>query len=154
MIRWGQLAFAVAGLALVSSPGWGDGAQPDNEDSRFSFYRAAGGFLRLDGITGEVSICTRRPAGWLCQALPEEQAAFEAEIARLERDNGLLKKELLAHDLPLPAEMGPNPAPDRKPRLQGPGEQEVHRVVSVIGEVWHRLVEMIEGVQRDLLKKS
>ena len=67
MIRSGQLALAVAGFALVASaglsrPALADGAQPENEDSRFSFYRAGDGFLRLDGSTGEVSRCSRR--GW------------------------------------------------------------------------------------------
>jgi hypothetical protein len=164
MVRGRQLAFAAAGFVLVGSlgllspgfvrPALADGAPVDNEDSRFSFYRAEDGFLRLDGTTGEVSICTRRPVGWLCQALPEDRAAFEAEIGRLERDKAALEHELLAHDLPLPAQMRPNPAADRQPRSQRPGEQEVHHVVSVIGEVWRRLVELIEGMQRDMLKKS
>jgi hypothetical protein len=154
MIRGGQLAFAIAGFALVVGPGWADGTHPENEDSRFSFYRVADGFLRLDGSTGEVSLCARRPAGWLCQALPEERAALEAEIDRVQRDNAALKKELLAHDLPLPAQLRSNPAPDSKPWLQGTGEQAVDHVVSAIGQAWRRLVDMIEGVQRDLLKKS
>jgi len=159
MIRSGQLALAVAGFVLVASaglsrPALADGAQPENEDSRFSFYRAVDGFLRLDGSTGEVSRCSRRPVGWLCEALPEDRAAFEAEIARLERDKAALEQELLAHDLPLPAEIRPGPAADRKPWLQAPSEQDVKHVVSVIGRVWRRVVEMIEGVQRDMLKKS
>jgi hypothetical protein len=159
MIRSGQLAFAVAGFVLVASaglsrPARADGTQPENEDSRFTFYRAEDGFLRLDGITGEVSRCTRRPVGWLCEALPEDRAAFEAEIARLERDKGALEQELLAHGLRLPGEMRPNPAADGKPWLQGAGEQEAKHVARVIGGVWRRLVEMIEGVQRDMLKKS
>ncbi len=159
MIRSGQLARAVAGFVLVASaglscPALADGTPPENEDSRFSFHRAEDGFLRLDGITGEVSRCSRRPVGWLCEALPEDRAAFEAEIARLERDKAALEQELLAHDLPLPAEIRPGPAADRKPWLQGPSEQDVKHVVSVIGRVWRRLVEMIEGVQRDMLKKS
>jgi hypothetical protein len=159
MIRRGQLALAVAGLVLIASsgrsgPALADGTQPENEDSRFSFYRAEDGFLRLDGSTGEVSRCTRRPVGWSCEALPEDRAAFEAEIARLQRDKAVLEQELLAHDLPLPAQMRPGPAADRKPWLQGRGEQEVKHVVSVIGRVWRQVVAMIEGVHRDMLKKS
>src|SRR5258708_1376260 len=102
MIRIGALALAVAGTALLCGPAAAQGAQPDNEDNRFSFFHADGGYLRLDGRTGQVSLCTRRQAGWLCQAAPEERAALEAEIARLQAQNAALKKEVLAHDLPLP----------------------------------------------------
>src|SRR6266567_38926 len=110
MIRVGPLAFAVAGYVLLCGPACPQGAALENEDSRFTFFRVDDGFLRLDGSTGQVSLCTRRQAGWLCQALPEERAAFEAEIARLQGDNAALKKEVLAHDLPLPAGIAP-PAP-------------------------------------------
>src|ERR1700692_4492271 len=83
MIRMGPLVFAVAGYAVLCGPAAPQGAQPENEDSRFTFFRANDGFLRLDGRSGQVSTCTKRSAGWLCEALPEERAAFEAEIARL-----------------------------------------------------------------------
>ena len=157
MIPVGRLAFAVASVVLVASPAWAESPRPENEDSRYSFYRAEGGFLRLDGRSGgEVSICTRRPSGWLCQTLPEERAAFEAEITRLQGDNAALKKELLAHHLAPPAgiRLDPARAPEGRPWLQRPDRQEVDRVMSVIGNVWRRLVAMVESVQRDLLKKS
>jgi hypothetical protein len=158
MIRARRRAFAIAALALAagapSAPGRADSAPQDNTDSRFSFYRGEGGFLRLDGVTGEVSLCNRRAAGWACQTLPEERTAFETEIMRLQSDNAVLKRELLSHDLPLPAGMRPDAAADRNPPRIGPSEQELNRVVSVIGDMWRRLVEMIASVQKDLLKKS
>jgi hypothetical protein len=151
----GPWVFAVAGYALLCGPAASQGTQPENEDSRFSFFRAADGFLRLDGQTGQVSMCTRRQAGWLCQALPEERAAFEAEIARLQADNAALKKEVLAHDLPLPGGVWPD-APSAKVGPQAPAatDHEVNQVMSVIENVWRRLVAMIASVQRDLLEKS
>ena len=88
----------VAGSALALPAARAQAAQPENEDARFTFHRADDGYLRLDGRSGQVSICTRRPAGWLCQAVPDERAALENEIARLQSDNAALKKELLAHE--------------------------------------------------------
>jgi hypothetical protein len=154
MIRMGPLVFAIAGCALLWSQASAQGPQPDNEDTRFSFFRTDDGYLRLDGRTGQVSLCTRRPVGWLCQALPEERAALEAEIARLQGDNAALKKEVLAHDLPLPGGVSSDPPATAAPRSPAPADREVNQIVSVLENAWRRLVAMIVSVQRDLLKKS
>jgi hypothetical protein len=148
------VVFAVAGYALVCGAASPQGAQPENEDSRFSFFRVDDGFLRLDGHIGQVSICTRRQAGWLCRALPEERAAFEAEIARLQGDNAALKKEVLAHGLPLPGGILPDSPAIAAPRPPAAMDHEVNQVMGVIENVWRRLVAMIVSVQKDLLEKS
>src|ERR1700694_4194271 len=91
---------------LVVAPFTGSAAwtqsPAESDDTRYTFNRADEGYLRLDGRTGQVSICTRRPVGWACQAVPDERTALEAEIARLQGENVGLKKELLARNLPLP----------------------------------------------------
>src|SRR5258708_18953306 len=78
MIRIGPLIFGLASCALLCGPASAQGTQPENEDSRFTFFRADGGFLRLDGRTREGSPCTPRPAGPACPALPAHRAGFEA----------------------------------------------------------------------------
>jgi hypothetical protein len=154
MIRKGPLIVALAAYALLCGPAFPQGAQPENEDGRFSLFRANDGYLRLDGRTGQVSLCTRRQAGWLCQALPEERAALEAEIGRLQVENAALKKEVLSHDLPLPAGVRPDPSPAAGQPLPAPTDREASQIISVIEDVWRRLVAMIMSVQRDLLKRS
>ena len=58
--------------------------------------------LRLDTRTGAVSICAKKETGWACNAVPDERQALENEIARLQGENGALKKDMLARGLPLP----------------------------------------------------
>jgi hypothetical protein len=152
MIRMRPLALAIAGYALLCGPAAPQGAPPEGEDGRFSFFHVDGGYLRLDGRSGQVSLCTRRQAGWLCQAAPEERAALEAEIARLQAQNAALKKAVLAHGLPLPAEVPADP-PAAGPRPPAP-DREGNQIMSVIENVWRRLVAMIASVQRDLLRRS
>jgi hypothetical protein len=156
MIRTGLLALIVAGCALVAPAARAQNPQPDNEDARFTFHRTDDGYLRLDGRSGQVSICTRRTAGWLCQAVPDERAALEGEIARLQADNAALKKELVVHDLALPSAIKPDPPAARveEPRLQLPRDAQFNQVVGFIEKVWRRLVEMVVNVQRDLMKKT
>jgi hypothetical protein len=127
-------------------------APAETEDARFTFHRAGDGYLRLDGRTGQVSSCAQRPAGWLCRAVPDDRAVLEAEIARLQGENALLKKELLARNLPLPKGARPGqPAPDVT-RL--PDDAELNRVMEFIEKVWRRLVEMIVSVQKEMMRKT
>ena len=74
----------------------------DLADKRFTYHRVDDGYLRLDLRSGEVATCRQREAGWACTLAPEERAALESEIARLQRDNALLKNALLERGLPLP----------------------------------------------------
>jgi hypothetical protein len=148
----GRLVLAGAFCRLVCGSALAQGADVENEDSRFSFYRAEGDFLRLDGRSGQVSICSKHQAGWLCEAVPEERAAFEAEIVRLQGDNAALKKLLLRHGLALPAGMRPEVPGGPPPSARG--ESKVDRIMSAMDGVWRRLVAMVTGVQRDLLGRS
>ena len=141
-----RLALGVMGGALVAGAAFPQAA-PENEDSRFSFFRAADGFLRLDGESGQVSLCTRHQAGWACQAVPEERAALEAEIARLQSENAALKKEVLSRGLPLPGGGGgdvPTAAPRAPDRL-------LTQITDAIGNAWRRFVAAVASAERDLL---
>ena len=148
--------FIVAGLALAAPAVSAQVASPESDDTRYTFNRADDGYLRLDGRTGQVSICTRRPVGWACQSVPDERVALEAEIARLQGENVVLKKELISRNLPLPGTVKPEPpiAKPEEPRLQLPNDADLNKVVNFVEMVWRRLVEMIVTLQRDLLKKT
>jgi hypothetical protein len=175
MTRAGLFPLAAAGATLLAIAAGAQTASPEGEDGRFTFHRTDQGYLRLDGRTGQVSRCAREQAGWLCQAVPDDRAAFEAEIARLQRDNTVLKKELLSHNLPLPrgvpaeaatpesgAESGaktepktaPEAAPKNEPTLRLPSDPELNQMMSFLEKVWRRLVEMITNAQKDLMRKT
>ncbi len=141
---------------LTTSIGWAQGAAVEGDDSRYTFSRADEGYLRLDGRTGQVSICTRRTVGWACQAVADERTALESEIARLQAENVALKKELLAHNLALPGTVKPEPpaTKPKEPRLQVPSDPDLNKVMSFFDKVWRRLVDMIVALQKDVLNKS
>jgi len=86
------------------------------------------------------------------EAVPEERAAFEAEIVRLQGDNAALTKLVLTHGLALPAGMRPQVPGGPPPSARR--ESKVDRIMSVMDGVWRRLVAMVTGVQRDLLGRS
>lgn len=105
-----RLVFAVvvAGIVLTGaafaqdSPAPADPSSSGADDGRYTFHRVDDSFVRLDGRTGQVSVCGREPTGWTCRAVPDERAALEEAIGRLQGDNAVLKRELLSRGLALP----------------------------------------------------
>ena len=121
---------------------------PDSENGRYSFSQVADGMLRLDTRSGQVSLCAKQAAGWACNAVPDERNALENEIARLQRENGALKKDMLARNLPLPGGVtgAPQTAQQRELQLKVPlpSDAEIDRVMSAFEKMWRRLVDMVQ----------
>lgn len=69
-------------------------APPPPPHQRFTFTPVMDGILRLDSESGQVTICNTRTLGWACQAVPEDRAALETEIDRLQADNRALKRDV------------------------------------------------------------
>jgi hypothetical protein len=144
------LMVAVAGPVAASAQ---EAAPPGSDDARYSFSKTEDGYLRLDGRTGQVSTCSRRSVGWACQVVPDERTALEGEMARLQRENSALKKELLARNLPLPGGARPEPPAGSRsddPRPQLPDDPDLNRMISFMEKVWRRLVEMVVTLQKDM----
>ena len=134
----------------AGSAGWAQSV-PESDDNRYTFKQMDGGYLRLDGRTGQVSICTPRAVGLACQAVADERTALEAEIARLQAENVALKKELLAHNLALPGTVKP---PEEPSRLQLPDDAEFNKMMAFVEKVWRRLVDMVGTLQKDMQRQS
>src|ERR1700687_5033424 len=98
-MRTSTLAIAAA-LACAASLAQAQDGAPPNAPSRYAFNRVNDGFLRLDNQSGQVAFCSPHAAGWACQAVPEDRAALEKEIERLQDEVASLKKEKLPQALP------------------------------------------------------
>src|SRR5882724_8186514 len=108
MSRSRLLAFVVAASALTAPVAGAQPSSPEGGDSRFTFHRADDGYLRLDGRSGQVSNCIRRPAGWACGIVPDERLVLEAEIVRLQGENAALKRVLVSNNIALPSGIRPD----------------------------------------------
>jgi hypothetical protein len=133
-----------------------EGKPADNAEGRFTFSRMNEGYVRLDNRTGQVSFCSKRAVGWTCQLAPEDRGVLENEITRLQEENASLKKELLAHGMPLPGSMkgDPPPAPRNERSFSLPSDPNIDRMKVIVEKAWRRLVDMINALQKDVLKKS
>jgi hypothetical protein len=139
---------------------------PDIENGRYALSPVADGVIRLDTRTGAVSTCNNSGAGWACYAVPDERAALDAEIGRLQSDNEKLKAELAAReptvtgkiDEPLPKQDSLKPATpkadaERKIEIPLPSDRDMDRVMSFLEQAWRRLIEMAQRVQKDFSGK-
>jgi hypothetical protein len=166
-----KFATALAVTALIVGLG-GIGAAaaqslPDAEKGRYALAPVTDGVIRLDTRTGAVSTCTNSGAGWACYAVPDERAALDAEIGRLQADNEKLKAELAAReptvtgkiDEPLPkTDSLKQPDPkvadgERKIEIPLPSDRDMDRMMSFLERAWRRLIEMANRVQKDVAGK-
>ena len=168
------LAVAVLAAAMTScfsGTAAAESAAPDTEKGRYALSPVADGVIRLDTRTGAVSTCNNSGAGWACYSVPDERAALDAEIGRLQADNERLRTdgeklraELAAReptvtgkiDEPLPkTDSLKKPEPkvadgERKIEIPLPSDRDMDRVMSFLEQAWRRLVEMANRVQKDV----
>src|SRR3954449_3872357 len=155
LVAAAALTFCAAGHARA-------GALPETDNGRYALSPLADGVLRLDTRTGAVSTCNNSGAGWACYAVPDERAALDAEIGRLQSDNEKLKAQLASReptvtgkiDEPLPKTDSLKPATpksdaDRKIEIPLPSDRDMDRVMSFLEQAWRRLIEMAQRVQKD-----
>ncbi|TKW79780.1 MAG: hypothetical protein DI543_03425 [Bradyrhizobium icense] len=152
------MLLAVSGAAFAQ-------AKPDTENGRYALSPTGdGGMLRLDTKTGTVSTCSNSGTGWACYAVPDERAALDAEIGRLQADNEKLKAQLAERDgtvtgksedaLPKSDSLKkPDPKVaegERKIEIPLPSDRDMDRMMSFLERAWRRLIEMANRVQKDV----
>ena len=142
-------------------------ALPDIENGRYALSPIVDGVVRLDTRTGMVSTCTDKGTGWACYAMPDERAALDAEIGRLQADNESLKAQLAARppiasgkiDESLPKQDSlkkPDPKVadgTRKLEIPLPSDRDMDRMMAFIEGAWRRLIDIAGRVQRDVSGK-
>lgn len=131
-------------------------SQPNS--GRYRFDRVADSFMRLDTVSGEVSICGERSAGWACEVVPEDRAALDNEIGRLQNEVIALKAEIAALREPPPR---PRPPAGLTPRAKDSDvtdkiqvQDDIERARAAVTYAWRRLVDMLVGFKNDVMKRS
>jgi hypothetical protein len=158
-------------VGLASADAAAGQAMPDAENGRYALSTTPDGVLRLDTRTGAVSTCSNTGAGWACYAVPDERAALDAEIGRLQADNEKLKadneklKAELASREPTVTGKIEEPLPksdslkksepkvvegERKIEIPLPSDRDMDRMMSFLERAWRRLIDMANRVQKDV----
>jgi hypothetical protein len=145
-------------------------SMPDTENGRYALSPVADGVLRLDTRTGTMSICNDKGAGWACYATPDERAAFDEEIGRLQKEKAELKLQLAQRepgvagkiDEPLPktdslkqpkTADGARKIEIPKIEIPLPSDRDLDRMMGFLEQAWRRLVDMANRMQKDVTGK-
>lgn len=157
MMRIGAVVLTTA-CALAAGTALAQPQPPGSEDKRYVFQQVPDGFVRLDVHTGHVSLCSKQTAGWACLAVPDDRAALENEIGRLQTENATLKREILARGLALPGGLKAESPGAASPKgndqgLKLPSDADLDRAMTFLEKAWRRLVEMIASLQKDTQNK-
>jgi len=164
--------------ALLGSGVAAEEAAPDTDNGRYTLSTTADGVIRLDSRTGAISTCNNSGNGWACYAVPDERAAMDAEIGRLQAENEKLKQALASRDQavtgkvdePLPKDQAlpksdqlkkaepkiaepATPNGSRHLEIPLPSDQDMDRMMAFVEQAWRRLVEMANRVQKDVSGK-
>jgi len=151
-------------VGLASASAASGQESPDTENGRYALSTTPDGVLRLDTRTGAVSTCSNTGAGWACYAVPDERAALDAEIGRLQADNEKLKSELASREPTVTGKIEePMPKSDslkksepkvaegeHKIEIPLPSDRDMDRMMSFLERAWRRLIEMANRVQKDV----
>jgi hypothetical protein len=170
--KFPKTVVAAAVAACIAGTGAIAESIPDSENGRYALSPVADGVIRLDTRAGTVSTCNNSGTGWACYAVPDERAALDAEIGRLQADNEKLKAELAAREPPVDGKTdealpksdslkktepktAESKAADsgRKIEIPLPSDQDIDRVVSFLERAWRQLMEMANRMQKDVSGK-
>jgi hypothetical protein len=158
-----MLLIAAAAVLLAGGAALAQ-TRPDTENGRYALSPTGDGVLRLDTKTGTVSTCTNSGAGWACYAVPDERAAMDTEIGRLQAANEKLRAQLAERDGPVAGKSEdampksdslrkaePKVAEgERKIEIPLPSDRDMDRMMSFLERAWRRLIEMANRIQKDV----
>ncbi len=162
--------FVLGAIAVLGMTGSGVAtaqSMPDSENGRYTMVPVPDGVLRLDTRTGTVSTCNNSKAGWACYVVPDERAALDAEIGRLQAEIEKLKGQIASREPAQPGKVeeaqpkSESPTKGEPKAAEGgrrieiplPSDEDVDRVMSFLERAWRRLIEMANRVQRDVSGK-
>jgi len=154
MMRTQHAVSLFCAISLLGIVGASAQSMPDSENGRYTLSAVKDGVLRLDTRTGTVSTCTDKGSGWACYVVPDERAAFDTEIGRLQKENEALKTQLAAQNgaatgKSADAPLKPKSDGERKIEIPLPSDRDMDRMMSTVENAWRRLVEMAGRLQRD-----
>jgi exonuclease VII small subunit len=108
------------------------GAQAEGE-GRYRMDRAESGIVRLDTITGEVSLCREQDGQIVCRMAADERAAFEKELDLLTKRVEALEKARATGETAAKQPL--------------PTDEEIDRTMSIMEKMMQRFMGIVKNLE-------
>ncbi|MGI9380739.1 MAG: hypothetical protein ACR2OW_13940 [Methyloligellaceae bacterium] len=137
--RFGLFAcfFVIAVTAGAVSPALAE------ETGRYSMSQVEDGFLRLDSVTGEVSLCRKQQDDWRCRTVADDLEKLSSEIAELREENKELKNRLA--DLEALSDL--RSFKEKEGDIDLPKKTDVDKVMKFVEDILQGIKDMTERLQ-------
>jgi len=122
---------AIAAAMLLTATIGAEAQTP--EAGRYRLEKADQGFVRLDTKTGALALCQEKDGSLVCRMAADERAAFEEDLARLEKRVRALE-----------AKAAGTPAPAAEPVTPLPSDSEVDRAIGIMQRFMRGFFGMVE----------
>ncbi|WP_152599510.1 hypothetical protein [Hoeflea sp. BAL378] len=131
MTRFAMLS--VPALVLLMS---GPAVSEEPIANRFTMEKTENGFVRLDTLTGEMSICTEKAGQLVCRLSADDRRAFEESLSDLSARVTELESRLDLMDPPSAI-------------AKAPDEAELDQALDAMEKMMRRFFGMVEELQKD-----
>jgi len=112
------------------------------EADRYRLERTDNGLVRMDTVTGEMSICQEREGRLVCRMAGDERAAFEQELERLQASVQALEKRV--------SELEGAQAGHKEPSQLS--ESEFEQTMSYMERFFRRFIGIVKDLDQELRK--
>ena len=105
-------------------------------EGRYVLQEKDNSAIIFDSETGRMSVCAERSGGrWTCELVPDERAAFEEELARLNGENDTLREQIVA--------LGGKPEVERREdTFRVPSREEVDEMMNFFEDFSDRMIQL------------
>ncbi len=123
---------AVLGLVVLSLATPAAVAQEANAE-RYTLQKSDSGFVRLDRQTGAVTLCTEDQGTLTCRMAADERAAYDEDLARLEKRVEALERQLADGTAARSGEL--------------PGDAEIDRSIGIMERFMRAFFNLVQEFQ-------
>ncbi len=131
------LLVALAGSAVANAP-------EGDRTGRFTLQPIDGGFLRMDTVTGDVSLCAKKGTSVACEPVNDDRD-LQKELSRLNTENKALKAEIKRLEEVFDKDQG-RPT-SRAPKFEIPTEEDVDKALTYLERMFKKFRDKLKDFE-------
>jgi regulator of replication initiation timing len=142
----------IAALAFLSIGAGSSEAQ--ERHGRYTLSPAENGFVRLDTVTGAMSLCSRKEQGWTCEPMDDRAKALQEQVEQLMAENRALRAEIDRLEKAQPGDRDSSGQAFRQERPGGrsfdlPSEQDVDRALDYVERIYKKFRDRLRQLEQE-----